>query len=111
MYQEKKTVQLLDWGLLDLGVKRDEIIIATKVLARMNHKPNSTGLARYHIFNSLDAILKRLQLEYMYILYVHGVDPATVLEEIVKSLNGIVASGKERYVAICNWTAWMVAKV
>jgi len=77
----------------------------------MNHKPNSTGLARYHIFNSLDAILKRLQLEYMYILYVHGVDPATVLEEIVKSLNDIVASGKERYVASCNWTAWMVAKV
>jgi aryl-alcohol dehydrogenase-like predicted oxidoreductase len=55
--------------------------------------------------------LKRLQLEYMDILYVHGVDPATALEEIVKSLNDIVASGKVRYVAICNWMAWMVAKV
>ena len=41
-------------------------------------------------FNSVDASLKRLQLEYMDILYVHGVDPATSLEEIVKSLNDVV---------------------
>gem|GEM_PF-2251143 len=60
----------------------------------MNHKPNSTELARYHVFNSLNASLRRLQLEYMDIFYVHGVDPAAALEEIVKSLNEIVSSGK-----------------
>jgi aryl-alcohol dehydrogenase-like predicted oxidoreductase len=109
-YSFGQSEQLLGQGLLDIGVKRDEIIIATKLLARMNDKPNSTGLSRYHIFNSVDASLKRLQLEYMDILYVHGVDPATSLEEIVKSLNDIVASGKVRYIAICNWPAWIVAK-
>lgn len=110
VYSYGQSEQLLGQGLKDLGVKRDEIIIATKVLARMNEKPNSTGLSRYHIFNSVEASLKRLQLDYVDILYVHGVDPVTSLEEIVRSLNDIVDSGKVRYVAICNWPAWMVAK-
>jgi len=109
-YSFGQSEQLLGQGLIDLNVNRDEIIIATKVLARMNEMPNSTGLSRYHIFNSVEASLKRMQLDYMDILYVHGVDPATSLEEIVRSLNDIVDSGKVRYVAICNWPAWMVAK-
>jgi len=43
-------------------------------------------------------------------LYVHGVDPLTPIEEIVRSLNDIVLTGKVRYVAVCNWPAWMVMK-
>lgn len=109
-YSFGQSEQLLGQGLIDLKVNRDEIVIATKVLARMNEMPNSTGLSRYHIFNSVEASLKRMQLDYMDILYVHGVDPATSLEEIVRSLNDIVDSGKVRYIAICNWPAWMVAK-
>ena len=49
-YSFGQSEQLLGQGLLDLGVNRDEVIIATKLLARMNDKPNSTGLSRYHIF-------------------------------------------------------------
>jgi aryl-alcohol dehydrogenase-like predicted oxidoreductase len=54
--------------------------------------------------------LQRLQLDHIDILYVHGVDPKTEIEEILHSLNDIVNSGKVRYIAICNWPAWMVAK-
>lgn len=110
VYSFGQSEQLLGQGLKDIGVKRDEVVIATKVLARMNDKPNSTGLSRYHIFNAVDASLKRLQLDYVDILYVHGVDPVTSVEEIVRSLNDIVESGKVRYIAVCNWPAWMVAK-
>lgn len=110
VYSFGQSEQLLGQGLIDLNVNRDEIIIATKVLARMNEKPNSTGLSRYHIFNSVEASLKRLQLDYVDMLYVHGVDPATSLEETVRALNDIVESGKVRYISICNWPAWMVAK-
>lgn len=110
VYSFGQSEQLLGQSLIDLGIPRDEIIIATKVLGRMNDKPNSTGLSRYHVFHSVEASLKRLQLDYIDILYVHGVDPATSLEEIVRTLNDIVASGKVRYIAICNWPAWMVAK-
>lgn len=110
VYSFGQSEKLLGQGLVDLDIDRDEIVIATKVLARMNDKPNSTGLSRYHVFNSVDASLKRLQLDYIDILYVHGVDPLTSLEEIVRTLNDIVESGKVRYIAICNWPAWMVAK-
>ncbi len=110
VYSYGQSEQLLGHGLVDLSIPRDEIIIASKVLGRMNDKPNSAGLSRYHIFNSVEASLRRLNMDYLDILYVHGVDPATSLEEIVRSLNDIVESGKVRYIAICNWPAWMVAK-
>lgn len=110
VYSFGQSEQLLGQGLIDLKVPRDEVVIASKLLAKMKHKPNSAGLSRYNIFNSVDASLKRLQLDYLDILYVHGADPITSLEEIVRGLNDIIESGKVRYIAICNWPAWMVAK-
>nr|WP_293839311.1 aldo/keto reductase [uncultured Arsenicibacter sp.] len=109
VYSFGQSEQLLGQSLIDLGIPRDQVVIATKVLGRMDPRPNSTGLSRYHIFNSVDASLKRLQMDYIDVLYVHGVDPATSIEQIVHSLNDIVNSGKVRYIAICNWPAWMVA--
>ncbi len=76
----------------------------------MDDKPNSLGLSRYHIFNSIDDSLRRLQLDYVDILYVHGVDPKTDIAETLRALNDVVNTGKVRYIAICNWPAWMVAK-
>lgn len=110
IYSFGESEQLLGQALSDLKIPRDEVVIATKVLGRMNEKPNSAGLSRYHIFNSVDASLKRLQLEHIDILYVHGVDPKTSIEEIMHSLNDIVNTGKVRYIAVCNWYAWQVAK-
>lgn len=110
VYSFGQSEQLLGQSLKDLGIPRDQVVIATKVLGRMDERPNSLGLSRYHIFNSVDASLKRLQMDHIDILYVHGVDPKTSLEQIVQNLNDIVNTGKVRYIAICNWPAWMVAK-
>lgn len=110
VYSYGQSEQLLGQSLKDLGIQRDNVVIATKVLGRMNPQPNSVGLSRYHIFNSVDQSLQRLQLDHIDILYVHGVDPKTEVEEIVHSLNDIVNTGKVRYIAICNWPAWMVAQ-
>lgn len=110
VYSFGQSEQLLGQSLKDLNIPREELVIATKVLGVMGEQPNNKGLSRYHIFNSVDASLKRLQLDYIDILYVHGVDPKTAVEEIVRSLNDIVNTGKVRYIAICNWPAWMVAK-
>jgi aryl-alcohol dehydrogenase-like predicted oxidoreductase len=101
---------LLGQSIIDLGLNREELIIATKVRSRMGEGPNNTGLSRYHIFNSVDDSLKRLQLNHIDVLYVHGVDLKTPVEEIMRSLNDIVLSGKVRYIACCNWPAWMVMK-
>lgn len=110
IYSFGQSEMLLGQSLKDLQIARDEVVIASKVLGRMNDKPNSAGLSRYHIFNSVEASLKRLQLDYIDILYVHGTDPKTSVEQVVQSLNDIVLSGKVRYIAICNWPAWLVAK-
>lgn len=110
VYSFGQSEQLLGQSLKDLAIARDQVVIATKVMGIMDESPNGRGLSRYHIFNAVDASLKRLQLDHIDILYVHGVDLKTDLEEIVHSLNDIVETGKVRYIAICNWPAWMVAK-
>ncbi|WOK08777.1 aldo/keto reductase [Imperialibacter roseus] len=110
VYSFGQSEQLLGQGLKDVGAKRDEVVLATKVLGPMGSQPNNVGLSRYHIFNSVEASLKRLQVDHIDLLYVHGVDPRTSIEEILRSLNDVVDSGKVRYIAICNWPAWMVAK-
>jgi aryl-alcohol dehydrogenase-like predicted oxidoreductase len=110
IYSFGQAEQLLGQGLKDLQIQRDELVIATKVLGKMKEIRNSSGLSRYHIFNAVDDSLKRLQLDHIDVLYVHGVDFKTSLEDVVRSLNDVVESGKVRYIAICNWPAWMVAK-
>jgi len=85
-------------------------VIATKVRGKMGDGKNNVGLSRYHIFQSVDESLQRLQLDHIDILYVHGVDPKTPIEETMRALNDIVLSGRVRYIAVCNWPAWMVMK-
>ncbi|MFI5155916.1 MAG: aldo/keto reductase [Chitinophagales bacterium] len=110
VYSFGESEKLLGQSIRDLGLNRNELIIATKVKGRMNEKPNSVGLSRYHIFNSVDESLKRLQIDHIDILYVHGVDLRTPIEETMRSMNDIVQTGKVRYIAVCNWPAWMVMK-
>jgi aryl-alcohol dehydrogenase-like predicted oxidoreductase len=110
VYSYGESEKLLGQSIKDLGLSRHELVIATKVRGRMNEGQNNVGLSRYHIFQSVDDSLQRLQMDHIDILYVHGVDPKTPVEEIVRSLNDIVLTGKVRYVAVCNWPAWMVMK-
>lgn len=110
VYSFGESEKLLGQSIKDLGFNRNELVIATKVRGRMGEGVNDMGLSRYHIFQSVDDSLKRLQLGHIDILYVHGVDPKTSVEETVRALNDVVLTGKVRYIAICNWPAWMVMK-
>ncbi|MEO8887527.1 MAG: aldo/keto reductase [Mucilaginibacter sp.] len=110
VYSFGESEKLLGQSIKDVGLNRKELIIATKVRGRMSEGINNVGLSRFHIFQSVDESLQRLQLDHIDVLYVHGVDPLTPVEEIMRSLNDIVHTGKVRYVAVCNWPAWMVMK-
>lgn len=110
VYSFGKSEELLGQSIIDLGLNRNNLVIATKVRGRMSADVNDVGLTRFNIFQSVDASLKRLQLNHIDILYVHGVDLFTPIEETVRALNDIVLTGKVRYIAICNWPAWMVMK-
>jgi aryl-alcohol dehydrogenase-like predicted oxidoreductase len=110
VYSFGESEKLLGQSIIDLDLNRHDLVIATKVRGKMGDGKNNLGLSRYHIFQSVDESLKRLQLEHIDILYVHGVDPKTPIEETMRALNDIVLTGKVRYIAVCNWPAWMVMK-
>ncbi len=110
VYSFGESERLLGQSIKDLGINRHELVIATKVRGVMGKGANDLGLSRYHIFQSVDDSLQRLQMDHMDILYVHGVDLKTPIEETMRALNDIVLTGKVRYIAVCNWPAWMVMK-
>lgn len=110
IYSFGESEQLLGQSIIDLKLNRHDLVIATKVRGRMGEGANNVGLSRSNIFQSIDASLKRLQLDFIDILYVHGTDLLTPIEETMRALNDIVLTGKVRYIAVCNWPAWMVMK-
>jgi aryl-alcohol dehydrogenase-like predicted oxidoreductase len=98
-------------AIRDLGLPRDELVVATKATGIMDeNKVNSRGQSRYHLMNEVDASLKRLQLDHIDLYQLHGFDRLTPFEESLSALNDIVRSGKVRYIGLCNMAAWQVMK-
>ena len=110
VYSEGLSEQILGQGLKNLGIARDQVVIATKVLGRMSPGPNGAGASRGHIMDQVEASLKRLQLDHVDLYQIHGVDPLTPIEETVEALDNLVRRGLVRYVGLSNWAAWQVAK-
>ena len=88
------------------GVKVD----ASEEALRRNANINLWGLSRKHVFDAIDASLKRLKLDYVDLYQVHAFDAVTPLEETLDALDDVVRSGRVRYIGLCNFAAWQVAK-
>jgi aryl-alcohol dehydrogenase-like predicted oxidoreductase len=110
VYSEGLSEILLGKAIKDLGLDRQQLVIATKVQARMGPGVNQVGLSQLHIIDSVDDSLKRMQLDHIDLLYVHGVDPITPLEETMRALEDVVRAGKVRYLGVSNHPAWKVMK-
>jgi len=91
-------------------VRRDEVVIATKVRGRMGDGPNDHGLSRYHIMNAVEASLRRLKTDYIDLYQTHSPDHETPLDETLRAMDDLVRSGKVRYVGCSNYPAWLLAK-
>ena len=109
-YSEGLSEMMLGIAIKQLSIPRQEIFVATKVRIRMGPGANQVGLSRLHIMDSVNDSLKRLQLDHIDLLYIHGVDPITPLEETMRGLEDVVRSGKVRYLGVSNHPAWMVMK-
>lgn len=109
-YSEGLSETMLGKALSSLGINRQQVVVATKARIRMGSGANQVGLSRLHLADSVDDSLKRLGLSHIDLLYIHGVDPITSLEETMRGLEDVVRSGKVRYLGISNHPAWMVAK-
>lgn len=110
IYSEGDSERITGQALKNLGTKRDEVIVATKVFGNMGSKPNQQGSSRGHILDGAKASLERLQLEYIDLYQLHGFDPATPIEETLGALNDLVRQGLVRYIGVSNWAAWQIAK-
>lgn len=110
IYAGGRSEQILGRALRNLGINRSEVVIATKVLGRMHAGPNGAGASRGHIFDQVEASLKRLQTDHIDLYQIHGVDAQTPIEETIEALDSLVRRGIVRYVGVSNWAAWQVAR-
>ncbi len=92
------------------AVKRENIIIATKVRGPMGEAVTKKGLSRHHIMNAVDASLRRLQTDYIDLYQTHFPDEETPLEETMTALSDLVRMGKVRYIGCSNHPAWLLTK-
>lgn len=110
VYSEGLSEELTGKAIRNLGINRDDIVLATKVRGRMAEGPNQAGLTRKHILSEVEASLKRLNTDYIDLYQIHGFDPVTPIEETLHALNTVVEHGKARYIGCSNLAAWQIMK-
>jgi aryl-alcohol dehydrogenase-like predicted oxidoreductase len=91
--------------------RREQAIIATKIFYPVSDQLNDNGLNRRHIIASTDASLKRLNTDYIDLVYMHAPDYETEMEETLDTFTALVRSGKIRYLGVSNFAAWQIADI
>lgn len=108
VYAEGKAEDLLGKAVKD--IKRESLVISSKVFWPTMPGPNGRGLSRKHLTESLNTSLKRMQLDYLDLYFCHRFDPDTPIEEVVYSMNMLIQQGKILYWGTSEWEARDVAR-
>src|SRR3984885_14709095 len=86
-------------------------VLATKCANPTGQGPNARGLSRRHVFDAVEASLRRLGTDVVDLLYLHKEDHATPLDETVHALADLIRGGKIRYFGVSNYRSWRVAEI
>jgi aryl-alcohol dehydrogenase-like predicted oxidoreductase len=105
VYQGGKSEECIGAGL---ECRRQAALIATKFFGRTREGPNEVGASRYHILRAVEGSLRRLNTDYIDLYQIHQWDSETPLEETMRALDDLIASGKVRYIGASNFTAWQL---
>lgn len=105
MYSGGESERVLGRALHDFA-RREDVVVATKAYYPMGPGPNDRGLSRKHLFDAIDASLRRLGMDHVDLYQIHRWDDDTPLEETLEALNDIVKSGKARYIGASSMHAW-----
>src|SRR5579872_4030549 len=95
---------------LKKNVRREAVVVATKVWGLMRDEPNGRGLSRKEILHELDESLRRLQMDYVDLYQIHRWDDETPIEETLEALHDAVRAGKVRYIGASSMYSWQFAK-
>jgi aryl-alcohol dehydrogenase-like predicted oxidoreductase len=110
VYTTGQSEEFVGGALKGLGVKRSDVVVATKAMGAMSEGKNDSGVGRKHLLDQIDGSLARLGLDHVDLYQIHGWDPVTPIEEALEALNDIVRSGRARYIGVSNWAAWQIVK-
>ncbi len=109
-YSDGSSEEVVGRALRDLGIRRDEVVLATKVYSRMRPGPNGAGLSRKAILAEIDNSLRRLQTDHVDLYQIHRWDYETPIEETLEALHDVVKAGKARYLGASSMFAWQFSK-
>ena len=110
VYSEGASETMLGQSLKNLGLARNEVVIASKAFGRTGEGPNGRGASRYHLMDACKASLQRLGVDHIDLYQLHGFDTETPLEEQLETLHTLVQHGHVRYIGVSNWAAWQLSK-
>ncbi|MGA2962677.1 MAG: aldo/keto reductase [Candidatus Korobacteraceae bacterium] len=111
MYSLGASEEVLGRAIKDLGIRRENVVIATKLFYAMGDGPNERGLSRKHIRHAIDASLRRLGTDYVDLYQIHRVDKQTTFEETMEALGEVVRAGKALYLGASSMPAYRFAKM
>ncbi|MBX5157824.1 MULTISPECIES: aldo/keto reductase [unclassified Rhizobium] len=90
--------------------RRDAVLISTKTALPTGDGPQDWGTSRARLIRATEDALRRLGTDYIDLLQLHAFDASTPVEEVLSTLDGLVASGKIRYVGVSNFSGWELMK-
>ncbi len=110
-YSNGASEEVTGRALRDLGVKRHQVVVATKVFNPMGDTPNERGLSRKHIMHAIDESLRRLGMDHVDLYQIHRFDKTTPIEETLEALTDVVKAGKALHIGASSMFAWQFAKM
>jgi aryl-alcohol dehydrogenase-like predicted oxidoreductase len=110
VYSLGASEEVLGRALKDLGVRREEVVIATKLFNPMGETPNERGTGRKHVKHAVEASLRRLGTDYIDLYQIHRYDRRTPMEETLAALSSLVDEGKVLYLGASSMAAWEFAR-
>jgi 1-deoxyxylulose-5-phosphate synthase len=93
-----------------LGLRREEIVIASKLYYPTGPTPNECGTSKKHVRHAIDGSLRRLGIDYIDLYQIHRYDRTTPIEETLAALTEVVNQGKALYIGASSMYAWEFAK-
>lgn len=108
VYAEGRSELVLGNIIKRAGWKRSDLVIATKLFWG-GAGPNDRGLSRKHLVEGIKASLKRLQMDYVDLIFAHRPDPKTPMEEIVRGFNWMIDQGLAFYWGTSEWSAEQIS--
>jgi voltage-dependent potassium channel beta subunit len=117
VYARGESERIMGSALKKLGWRRESYVVSTKFYWGLQDGPNEKNtLNRKYLMGAIDGSLKRLQLDYVDLVYCHRPDPNTPIEETVWAMHDMIRSGKAHYWGTSEWsaedilTAWRIAE-